>query len=132
MTCSVVRYLDDGRIELDNLIAERGLRPVAIGRRNYLFAGSDEGGSYCPSRHLLINRGSIANYSHQAWGERLGQPASVKSVGLVYFDDKCQPTLRCHRLPDNDRTQDVYDFNVFVSAFIYSMSRAIRSRSPVR
>jgi hypothetical protein len=56
---ALARYLDDGRIELDNLIAERALRPVAIGRRNYLFAGSDEGGSYCPSRYLLINRGSV-------------------------------------------------------------------------
>jgi hypothetical protein len=56
---SLSRYLDDGRIELDNLIAERALRPVAVGRRNYLFAGSDEGGSYCPSRYLLINRGSV-------------------------------------------------------------------------
>jgi len=55
---ALARYLDDGRIEVDNLIAERALRPVAIGRRNYLFAGSDEGGSYCPSHYLLINRGS--------------------------------------------------------------------------
>jgi transposase len=52
---ALARYLDDGRIELDNMIAERALRPVAIGRRNYLFAGSDEGGSYCPSGYLLIN-----------------------------------------------------------------------------
>jgi len=41
---ALARYLDDGRIELDNLIAERALRPVALGRRNYLFAGSDSGG----------------------------------------------------------------------------------------
>jgi hypothetical protein len=32
----LARYLNDGRIELDNMIAERALRPVAIGRRNYL------------------------------------------------------------------------------------------------
>jgi hypothetical protein len=52
---ALARYLDDGRIELDNSAAERALRAVAVGRRNYLFAGSDEGGSYCPSRYLLIN-----------------------------------------------------------------------------
>ena len=40
---ALARYLDDGRIEIDNMIAERALRPVAIGRRNYLFAGSDAG-----------------------------------------------------------------------------------------
>jgi hypothetical protein len=54
------RYLDDGTIEIDNSAAERALRVVALGRKNYLFAGSDEGGSYCPSRYLLINRGAVA------------------------------------------------------------------------
>jgi transposase len=49
------RYLDDGTIEIDKSAAERALRVVALGRKNYLFAGSDEGGSYCPSRYLLIN-----------------------------------------------------------------------------
>ena len=49
------RYLDDGSIEIDNSAAERALRVVALGRKNYLFAGSDEGGSYCPSHYLLIN-----------------------------------------------------------------------------
>jgi transposase len=52
---ALTRYLDDGCIEMDNSAAERALRTVALGRKNYLFAGSDEGGSYCPSRYLLIN-----------------------------------------------------------------------------
>lgn len=39
------RYLDDGRVELDNSAAERALRGVALGRKNYLFAGSDAGGN---------------------------------------------------------------------------------------
>ena len=38
------RYLDDGSIEIDNSAAERALRTVALGRKNYLFAGSDAGG----------------------------------------------------------------------------------------
>lgn len=50
-----VRYCGDGRIEIDNSAAERALRAIAVGRRNYLFAGSDEGASYCPSDYLLIN-----------------------------------------------------------------------------
>ena len=56
----LTRYLDDGCMEIDNQPAERALRVVALGRKNYLFAGSDEGGSYCPSRYLLINRGAVA------------------------------------------------------------------------
>jgi transposase len=56
---ALVRYCADGFIEIDNNAAERALRGVALGRKNYLFAGFDEGGSYCPSSYLLINRGSI-------------------------------------------------------------------------
>lgn len=37
------RFLEDGRIELDNTGAERALRAVAVGRKNFLFAGSDQG-----------------------------------------------------------------------------------------
>ena len=45
---SFVRYMDDGRIEIDNSAAERALRGVALGRRNYLFAGADSGGVMVP------------------------------------------------------------------------------------
>jgi transposase len=38
-------YLNDGRIEIDNNAAERAIRPVALGRKNWLFAGSDQGGT---------------------------------------------------------------------------------------
>jgi transposase len=37
-------YIDDGRVELDNSVAERAMRPLGIGRKNWLFAGSDKGG----------------------------------------------------------------------------------------
>ena len=42
------RPADDGRLEIDNNAAERALRPVALGRKNYLFAGSDAGGKRAP------------------------------------------------------------------------------------
>ena len=38
------RFLDDGRIDLDNNAVERSIRPLALNRKNALFAGSDEGG----------------------------------------------------------------------------------------
>ena len=41
---ALTRYRDDGRIEIDNNAAERALRAVALGRKNYLFAGADVGG----------------------------------------------------------------------------------------
>jgi hypothetical protein len=51
---ALARYLNDGRIEIDNMIAERALRPVAIERRNYLFAGSDAGGERAAILYSLI------------------------------------------------------------------------------
>jgi len=39
----LVRFLDDGRIELDTNCVERSMRPVALSRKNALFAGSDDG-----------------------------------------------------------------------------------------
>lgn len=42
---ALCRFLDDGRIELDTNPVERAIRPVALGRKNHLFAGSDSGGA---------------------------------------------------------------------------------------
>ena len=41
---ALTRYCDDGRLEIDNNTVERAIRPLALGRKNWLFAGSDAGG----------------------------------------------------------------------------------------
>ena len=46
------RFLADGRLDIDNTV-ERAIRPQTITRKNALFAGSDEGASYCSSRHAI-------------------------------------------------------------------------------
>jgi transposase len=51
---AVTRYRDDGRIEIDNYTAERAIRPLVLGRRNYLFAGSDAGGERAANIYTLI------------------------------------------------------------------------------
>lgn len=48
------RFLDDGRLEIDNNIAERALRGVAVGRRNWLFAGSRAGGERAAALYTVI------------------------------------------------------------------------------
>jgi transposase len=53
------RYLDDGRLEIDNNAAERALRGVALGRKNYLFAGSDEGGRRAAAAYSLIETAKL-------------------------------------------------------------------------
>jgi len=42
----LVRFLDDGRLEIDSNVVERSIRPIALGRKNHLFAGSDGGGEH--------------------------------------------------------------------------------------
>ncbi len=64
---ALARYLDDGRIEIDNLIAERALRPVAIGRRNYLFAGSDKGGERAAILYGLIGTARLNGLDPEAY-----------------------------------------------------------------
>jgi transposase len=64
---ALARYLDDGRIELDNLIAERALRSVAIGRRNYLFAGSDAGGRRAAILYSLIQTARMNGLDPEAY-----------------------------------------------------------------
>jgi transposase len=51
---ALTRYRDDGRIELDNNSAERSIKPIVLGRRNYLFAGSDGGGESAATIYTLI------------------------------------------------------------------------------
>ena len=51
----LTRYRDDGRIEIDNNSAERSIRLIVLGRRNYLFAGSDAGGERAANIYSLIS-----------------------------------------------------------------------------
>ena len=56
---ALTRYVDDGRLEIDNSAAERALRAVALGRKNYLFAGSDAGGERAASIYSLIGSAKL-------------------------------------------------------------------------
>ena len=55
---ALTRYLDDGRLEIDNNTAERAIRAIAIGRKNWLFAGSDDGGRTAATFYTLIETAS--------------------------------------------------------------------------
>ena len=61
------RFLDDGRLCMTNNAAERELRPVAVGRHNWTFAGSDEGGRRAASIYTLINTAKLNDVDPQAW-----------------------------------------------------------------
>ena len=61
------RFLDDGRICLTNNAAERALRGIALGRRAWLFAGSDRGGERAAAMYTLIATAKLNDISPQAW-----------------------------------------------------------------
>ena len=56
---ALTRYLDDGLLEIDNNSAERALRCVALGRKNYLFAGSNSGGERAAALYSLIGSAKL-------------------------------------------------------------------------
>jgi len=60
-------FLDDGRICLSNNAAERALRGVAIGRKAWLFAGSDRGGERAAAMYSLIVTAKLSGVDPQAW-----------------------------------------------------------------
>ena len=55
---ALTRYTSNGRIEIDNSAAERSLRAVALGRKNFLFAGADSGGERAANLYSLIGTAS--------------------------------------------------------------------------
>lgn len=64
---ALLRYMDDGRIEIDNNAAERALRTVALGRKNYLFAGSDAGGERAAAIYGLIGTAKLNGVDPEAY-----------------------------------------------------------------
>ena len=61
------RFLADGRICLSNNAAERALRGIALGRRSWLFAGSDRGGERAAAMYTLIATAKLNGIDPQAW-----------------------------------------------------------------
>jgi hypothetical protein len=61
------RFLDDGRIEIDTNTVERSIRPIALNRKNALFAGSDEGGANWAIIASLIETAKLNGVNPHAW-----------------------------------------------------------------
>ncbi len=61
------RFLEDGTIEIDNNAAERSIRPIALGRKNWLFAGSDKGGERAAGILSLIETAKLNGLDPEAY-----------------------------------------------------------------
>lgn len=64
---SFTLFLDDGRVAIDNNVAERALRPIGVGRRNWLFAGSDAGGETLARAMTIIETAKMNGLDPQAY-----------------------------------------------------------------
>ena len=64
---ALMRYRDDGRSEIDNNPAERSLRAVALGRKNWLFAGCDDGGKGAAGIDLLLGTAHLHGLNNEAY-----------------------------------------------------------------
>jgi hypothetical protein len=76
---ALTRYTDDGRLEIDHNRAENTLRGVALGRKNWLFAGSDTGGDRAAAIYSLIETCKLASIDPFAYlRDILGRSADHK------------------------------------------------------
>ena len=64
---SFTLFLEDGRVAIDNNVAERAMRPIGVGRRNWLFAGSDTGGETLARAMTLIESAKMSGLDPQAY-----------------------------------------------------------------
>ena len=64
---ALTRFLDDGRLCMSNNAAERALRCVAVGRKNWTFAGSDRGGCRAAAIYTLVETAKLNDIDPQAW-----------------------------------------------------------------
>jgi transposase len=64
---ALARYRDDGRIEIDNNTAERAIRGIAVGRKNWLFVGSDQGGDRAAALYTMIETCKLNGVDPEAY-----------------------------------------------------------------
>jgi hypothetical protein len=64
---ALTRYVDDGLLEIDNSAAERALRAVALGRKNYLFCGSNSGGERAAAIYSLVGSAKLNGLDPEAY-----------------------------------------------------------------
>lgn len=64
---ALLRFCQDGGVEIDNNTAERALRAIAIGRKNYLFAGADSGGERAATIYSLVGSAKLNGLDPEAY-----------------------------------------------------------------
>lgn len=102
---ALIRYCDDGRIEIDNNAAERALRCVALGRKNFLFAGSDPGGERAAAIYSLIGTAKLNGHNPEAFLRevlaRIGEHPISRIDELLPWNLPLPPSAQTEPLTDS-------------------------------
>jgi transposase len=78
------RFLTDGRLEIDNNIAENAMRGIALGRKNYLFAGSDAGGKRAAAMYTIIQTAKLNQLNPEAYlNDTLSKIAAAHPINRI-------------------------------------------------
>ena len=89
---ALMRFLSEGKIEIDNNAAERAMRSIAVGRKNWLFAGSDAGGHTAANIYSLIETAKLNNINPQVYLkqvlDRIQDHSSTKLAELLPWNIK--------------------------------------------
>ncbi|MBB2931942.1 hypothetical protein FHX59_006416 [Paraburkholderia silvatlantica] len=101
---ALVYYCADGRAEIDNLIAERALRGVALGRRNFMFAGSDAGGERAAAMYSLIGTARLNGLDPEAYLHYLIERIADHPVNRI---DELLPWNVAQHLPAAAKTAPI-------------------------
>ena len=81
---ALTRFVTDGRLEPDNNIAENAMRGIALGRKNYLFAGSDTGGDRAASMYTIVQTARLNDLNPEAYlRDTLGKIAEGHPINRI-------------------------------------------------
>jgi len=97
---ALTRYRDDGRIEIDNNSAERSIRPLVLGRRNYMFAGSDVGGERAANLYSLIGSALLNTMDPYLYLRHVFERIAEHRINRI---DELLPWNVAATLPDEQR-----------------------------
>jgi len=87
-------FLDDGRVPIDNNFVDNKVRPIALGRRNYLFCGSDEGAETAAILYTILANAKLASVDPWAWlNDILPKLAKLTSQGREPSEADLEPLL---------------------------------------
>lgn len=101
---ALVRFVDDGRIEAENNAAERALRAVAIGRKNFLHLGSDTGGNSAAVIYTLIGTAKLNGINPQHYLRYVLERIAEHKINRI---DELLPWAVAARIaPDTNQAQD--------------------------